>query len=870
MSSIWSLIWRGARWAAIVVLVIVFAVAVLGYHLSMRSAPEYARTHVLVGPRAEVEIVRDANAVPHIFAETEYDAYFALGFVHAQDRLWQMELRRRLAQGRISELAGGFASYTGQEDFLLRVDVTMRALDLYGHAQRSLEYQTPEIRRALSAYAAGVNSWLDTVDREALGKGAPELMLFGAEVEAWKPEDALAAFKMLAATLSGSPFAEIRATRYLIEQGAERAEDLFPQPPNPAVTALPPFASLFGEAVEFADAGAGEGGLSDWPHGLNAADYAGASNAWAVSGARSAAGAPIVASDPHLPLSAPSVWYLASLRFPDGGVIGGTIAGIPAILAGRNEQLAWAPTTLYADTADFFMETVNPDYPNLYETPDGWAPFDTRQEIIRKADGSAVEVTLKRSRHGPVLPLDWRGIAAITPADKAPALSWTLLTDEDRSLAAVMELMRAGSVEDAIALVPMVVSPPQLVTLADKNGVALIAAGQVPKRSADSKTRGRVASPGWRPENDWLGVRHGGELPRAVNPASGAVANANNKITDAPYPDNLGFEWPEPYRIERLSKLLNNREYHSLRSFQAIQTDTVSEMARAVLPLLAGELWRQREQESGLRREALDLLAEWNGAMDPYIAEPLIFSAWARATVRRLTAERLGPLAASYEGLRPLFLERVFRDVDGAAERWCVAAPDEEERGEQESSEDEGADEAASMEEPGDPTEPAEASVEAAVPPLLACRAIADAALSDALKELSEAYGPSIERWRWGKAHRAVHRHQPLSGSGLGFLFDITQDSPGGDHTLFRGQTPGRGATPYANVHAGGFRAIYDFADLDRSVVAISTGQSGHFLSRHYDDFAEVWRSGDYVPLSLDRQDAQAGAVGVTRLIPEE
>ena len=581
----WSLIWRGVRWTALALLAAVLAVAALGYHLSMRSAPEYARTHTLVGPRAEIEIVRDAYAVPHIFAETEYDAYFALGFVHAQDRLWQMELRRRLAQGRISELAGSFAGYTGQEDFLLHVDVTMRALDLYGHAQRSLDYQTPEIRRALSAYAAGVNAWLDTIDREALGKGGPELMLFGTEVDPWKPEDALAAFKMLAATLSGSPFAEIRATRYLIEQGAERAEDLFPQPPGPGVTALPPFAALFGEEVEFAAAARGEGALHDWPHGLNAADFAGASNAWAVSGARSAARAPILASDPHLPLSAPSVWYLASLRFPDGGVIGGSIAGIPAILAGRSETLAWGPTTLYADTADFFMETVNPDNPDEYKTPDGWTPFETRREIIRKADGGAVEVTLRRTRHGPVLPLEWRGLAAITPEDKAPALSWTLLTDEDRSLAAVMNLMRSGSIEQAAKLAPMVVAPPQLVTLADKDGVAIIAVGQVPKRRADSKTRGRVASPGWRPENDWIGVRHGGDLPRALNPASGAVANANNKITDAPYPDNLGFEWPEPYRIERITKLLNNREYHSLNSFQAIQNDTVSEMARAVLPL---------------------------------------------------------------------------------------------------------------------------------------------------------------------------------------------------------------------------------------------------------------------------------------------
>jgi penicillin amidase len=265
-----------------------------------------------------------------------------------------------------------------------------------------------------------------------------------------------------------------------------------------------------------------------------------------------------------------------------------------------------------------------------------------------------------------------------------------------------------------------------------------------------------------------------------------------------------------------------------------LQNDAVSEMARSVLPLIATDLWWGAEPadegaRAALRRAALDRLADWNGEMSENLAEPLIFAAWMRALTRRLTADELGPLEREFEGARPLFVERVFRDVDGAA-RWCDV----------------------------DKTARAES-----------CPEIAALALDDALDELTRDYGGAIDAWRWGEAHVATQVHNPLGYvRALGWLFNIRNETSGGDYTVLRGAMRGSGPTPYANIHAGGFRAVVDFADPDGSTYIQSSGQSGHFLSRFYDNFAALWADGGYVPMSLDIEDARAGSVGSTFLRP--
>jgi penicillin amidase len=798
--------------------------AALGYYLAARSLPDYDASWRVQGIDGSIEIVRDANAVPHILATTDKDAAFALGWAHAQDRLWQMEISRRTAQGRLAEIFGSDA---------LAIDRTMRALDLLGYARAAVARQTPEVRTWLEAYAGGVNARVRAVNEAALGRGAPEFFLFGGEgLPPWTAEDTMSVIKLMALRLTDAAAREAWRARLLTHLTPGQIEDLDPSYPDKGLIALPALASpdkTPGLEEKRAEARP-RSPLSPFAE----PGFGGASNAWAVGAGRAATGAPLLATDPHLWLSAPGVWHLAQITSPGFNAIGGAIPGIPAILIGRNAAFGWGLTAAGIDDQDIYLEKVNPDDANQYLTPDGWAAFRTRRETIHIDGGAAVEVTLRWTRHGPVTPeggdLDF---SSITPKGHVAALAWTALSADDGSMEAALNLMRAQAVEDGAHATAAHLAPAQNVIMADAKGVGMVVAGVAPLRRGDSRSRGRVPSLGWLPENDWVGRIPADAMPRAIRPLSDAVANANNRTTNAPFPENLSFDWGPPYRIRRIEQRLNDRPFHTRESFLEMQTDAVSEMARSVLPLIARDLWWGAPLAQGAdapkRVEALDMLAKWNGEMSGHDPEPLIFSAWMRALTRRLAEDELGPLFPVVAGARPLFVERVFHDVDGAA-RWCDV----------------------------DKT-----------PAIETCAEISRRALDDALAELAGRYGDDMKAWRWGAAHRATHVHMPLGlFRGLGMLVNINQETSGGDHSIMIGATRGRGADPYANVHAAGLRAVYDFADLDRSVFVISTGESGHPLSRHYDDLAELWRRGDTIPMSLRPDDARAGALGTTILQP--
>ncbi len=798
------------------------AAAGLAWWLAARSLPYYAGDWRVAGVSAPVEIVRDANAVAHVFAETDPDAMFGLGYAHAQDRLWQMEVQRRAARGRLAELFGREA---------LRTDRAMRALDLDGFSRRALALQDAQTVALLEAYAAGVNARLRAVNDGAMGRGAPEFFLFaGQSIAPWTPVDSLAIVKLMALRLTAAARIEARRARLAARLPPELLRDLDPAHPEPALLAAPAFVGPDDAARLEAERRAAAFALSPFAE----AGFGGASNAWAVDGRRSAGGAPLLAADPHLWLSAPSIWHLARLTSPGFDVIGAGIPGVPAILVGRNAHFGWGLTTAQVDDQDLYIERLNPADPGQYLEPDGWTPFATRTETIRIAGADPETVTLRWTRRGPVAPpdsdLDFR---SITPDGHAVSLAWTALTAEDTSLAAAHALMRARSIEEGAAAAALHTAPAQNVVMADATGVGLAVAGVLPLRRADSRTQGRTPSVGWLAENAWIGRIPAEEAPRVLRPDSGAVANANNRTTDAAFPRHLSFDWAEPYRIRRIAARLAERAFHSRESFLELQTDTVSEMARAVLPLVARDLWWGADSGAAdgppARAEALRLLRGWTGEMSEHDAAPLIFAVWMRALTRRIAEDELGPLFAEIAATHPLLIERVFHDVDGAS-RWCDVTK---------------------------------------TPGIESCAEMARRALDDALSELAARFGGRPSSWRWGAAHVATHAHTPLGLSRLGGrLLNIVHETSGGDHTVMVGRTRGRGANPEANVHAAGLRAVYDFADLDRSVFIIATGQSGHPLSRHYDDLGALWRRGDSIPMSLNPADARAGALGVTRLSP--
>ncbi len=791
------------------------------------SLPDYDGNVQARGLAAPVTVIRDANAIPHIRAESPRDAWFALGMMHAQDRLWQMEVNRRAVQGRLSALFGART---------VELDRLMKTLDLYGYARRSLVHQTPATRVALDAYAAGVNAWIRHVDANSLGRGAPEFFLFGDGFAPWTPADSLGILKMMAFRLTNSAREEVRRALFQLALPPERVRDILPDYPGEASLTVPRFS-------EEPDPGQ-RAGLPVPPQPLPEVDpllaalgnpagpeYSGASNAWVVDASRSSSRAPLLANDPHLWLSAPSLWYLASLRGGDLAGIGATLPGVPAIVIGHNGRVGWGLTTAQIDDQDLYIEKLNPADPGQYLTPVGWRDFETRRIRIEVAGEAPLVETVRTTRHGPVLTPQMYGVDAITPEAHVAALAWTALTDEDQALSALGLLLAAEDVEAALPAAEMVAAPGQVLTLADRREIAMTLAGRVPLRRAGNRAQGRLPVSGWLVTNDWDGMVPRDALPLLRAPEDGALATANDRLSDAPFPKHLGFDWAPPYRIARIRKELSGRRFHSRDSFVALQADTVSEMARSVLPLIARDLWWRSSaaDQTGLRAEALALLGEWNGEMDQHSPEPLIFMEWMRRLTHRLAADELGGLFREAAGLRPLFVERVFRDLDGAGV-WCdvIKTPEEE-----------------------------------------TCAQIAAAALDDAMTSLSRAHGSTIAGWRWGEEHKAVHRHMPLGFMGwLGLAVNIEQETSGGTYTLMRGQVTGRGETPFANVNAAGLRLVIDFADLERSVWITATGQSGHPFSRWYDHMAEPWARGDMLPMSMSDEDVRGGSVGTLRLLP--
>lgn len=816
------------RWLVrLAALLIVLSVLTVGlvYWLSARSLPDYTDDVDVAGLVAPVEIVRDNANVPHIFGSDDRDVFFGLGFAHAQDRMWQMITLRRTAQGRLSEVFGATA---------LDTDKLLRRLDVYTLSVQSLDALDPATRAKLEAYSAGVNARLAQINSEALGRGAPEMLLFNAPMAPWRPADSIAIIKLMGLQLSGHLDAEvIRARTSLALADPERLLDILPDAPGSGVAALPEYAQLVPDVKRFA------ANIPLDPHPLSPFKkfaLAGASNAWAAAPSRSASGGTLLANDPHLGFTAPAIWYLARLELASGGVIGATIPGVPAVMTGRSADLGWGLTSAYVDDQDVHIEKLNPDNPEEYRTPEGFTKFRKRSSIITVKDADPVTITLRWTENGPVLPGTHYNLKSITPAGHVTSLAWTVLSGKDTSLSAAMALMEAKTVEEAIAASATYIAPAQNLTLVDGTNIAMKTIGAMPRRDANHQSQGRLPSPGWIAANRWQGMLPATANPEFVAPAGGILGNTNNKTVDRPFPNHVSFVWGDTQRVQRWQRLMQNRQVHTRDSFIEAQLDTVSFTARSLLPLIGKELWFTGEAAADgsperQRQRALILLAGWSGEMNEHLPEPLIYAAWLRSLQARLIQDELGPLAEEFDHVEPLFIERAFRDVNGASS-WCDVLQSA---------------------------------------PVETCADMSRLALDDALLWINETWGPNLESLRWGDAHQATHDHPVLGDVPvLRYFVNIRQSTSGGDHTLLRGRTKGTDPDPFFNVHGAGYRGVYDFADPDSSVFVTSTGQSGHFLSRHYDDLAQLWRRGEYIPMSLDEGLARAAAVGVTTLTPAE
>ena len=788
---------------ALVVLVVVPALLLVGGRQWLRAGlPDYGRTLTVNGLTAPVHIVRDLHAVPRIQAESMADAYFTLGLVHCQDRLWQMDMMRRLGAGRLAEVLPGALG-----DWALRSDRTMRSLGLYHLAESSYAALAPDVRYALDVYAAGVNFCLSNWQ----GPLPVEFQVLGYRPEPWRPADSLVWGKLEALQLSGNFREELLRSRLSTILTPSQIGELFPADGAPATLAdagldRPTLAGL-AERVT---------GALPPPLGPDTA-----SNEWVVDGAHSASGKPVLANDPHLGLQAPILWYLARIETPELTLAGATVPGVPFHILGHNEAIAWGITATASDTQDLFVERLGTD-PNRYETPLGAKPFDTRDEVIRHRDGSTEALTVRLTRHGPVLPEDSTLGNTKTAAGHVLALAFTGLSDRDTTSEAFYRLNRARDWRGFVAALRLYQSPQVNFAYADTVGtIGFISPGLVPVRA---RGNGLLPAPGWSGAWDWTGTIPFEGLPQGINPPTGRFVNANNAPVGPSYPYLLSARWPESVRAERINTLLDRAGPQSVAASVALQHDIYSAPARRLLPLMLPQPGPDTDSLSRLAQTAVQLLRAWTFQARRDQAAPLIFSWWLRELNRELFAERLGPMFADYWDLHPRVIEHILSE----APSWC--------------------------DEPGRPHS-------------RSCTDLLHTSLETTVQELAARHGDDAAAWRWGDEHRAALNH-PLVGRlpGLRSLCASGPPADGDAFTLNRGGTPiGNADTPFSDVHGPGLRAVYDLADLDQSLFMIATGESGNPLSPYYRDFVQPWRDGSMIALGTS---LSGPALATTELRP--
>ncbi|MXP61997.1 penicillin acylase family protein [Roseomonas sp. M0104] len=751
-------------------LLLVLAVAgVAG--LLWASLPPHSGRVALPGLSAPAQVVEDGFGIPRITAASERDAAMTLGWLHARDRLFQMELMRRNAAGRLAELAGPAA---------LRLDRFHRTLGLEGRAEKDFAALPAETRDILQAYADGVNAWMEAKGRLA----APEFLALGIP-EPWRPWDSLLWAKTMGLWLSGNWRTEIDRARLASLLPPDWLAELWPadgspgRPDQRAALAPDRLARLAAAVPHFPE---------------DAPLPATASNVWAVNGAHSVTGAPLLASDPHLGFNAPILWYLVRVELPEGRFLAGaTSPGVPFMVIGRNERIAWGFTTTSSDTQDVFVERLAGS--DRYETPDGPRPFTLREEAIPVRGRAPELLRVRETRHGPVVS-DLEG----SPEEGTVlAVRMANLEPEDSAAAGLLALNRATSLAEARAAAALITSPPQNLMVADAaGGIAMYLTGRTPIRRAGD---GSQPAPGWDGSHDWVGFVPFDEMPHRENPPGGQLVNANNRVQPGDAEPYLGRDWFGDWRFRRIQDLLAQRERQAPQDLAVMQRDSISLFARDTLPVL-----RALPRPAGTAGAARDLLLSWDGSMATDRPQPLIFNAWWRAAARLALAHGGVP-----EGAWPAtaeFLRFVLRP-DGAGAHWCRPR--------------------------------AEAGQPQAAPPFApggACAALATQALEEAAAELVGRYGPEPAAWRWGEAHQARFTHPLLRFLPvLGEWSTIAVPTPGDGETVNRG---GLGAG-FAHVHGPGLRAVFDLSGPEGVWAVIGTGQSGNPLSAHWGDQAPLW-----------------------------
>jgi penicillin amidase len=788
----------------VVLLAVALILAGVGTWFVRRPWPQVKGTIAVAGLSAPVTVIRDQLGVPNLYAENEHDLFFAQGYVHAQDRLWQMEFNRRIGSGTLSAILG---------EATLDTDRFLRTLGLRRAAERDWAQTDADTRAILEAYAAGVNAYVDTHrDRLPL-----EFTLLGVDPEPWMPVDTLAWAAVMSYSLCGNYEDELLRARLIATVGETATLELVPPYTASGPFIVPPevrsYAWLQGarlDGLQAVDALLGSS-RPDW-----------GSNNWVVHGSRTATGKPLLADDTHLGLDMPSIWYENGLHGGRFDGVGYSFPGAPLIIIGHNARIAWGVTDLPADVQDFYIEKLDdPARPTQYEFEGQWYDLNVVHEDIAVKGAEPVGLDVLITRHGPIL----NDVLGDLPGAEPLALRWTIL-EGNKLFLAVVDLNLAANWDEFRRALSYWDAPSQNFVYADMEGnIGYQSPGKIPIRAAGH--RGTVPVPGWTGQYEWQGYIPFDELPSVLNPPTGFVVSANNKVVPDDYPYYLTDDWAAPYRAQRITDLLAADDRVTMEDIRNIHAQTYSLPAEALRPYLLA-IQPATDQES----QALDQVRAWDLYLEADRTGAPVYEAWYWFLVQNTLRDELGSdLMDTYLGYGSIHMPAMIALMAQPDSPWF-----------------------------DDRTTPQVETRDDMV----------QRSLTDAMAWLGGAYGDSPEKWTWGRLHTKTFVHQPLGQSGIGLLEKLfnspTIPARGDPFTVDAASFDGQ--QPFAMTGGVSQRTIADLSDLDNSRMIHTTGQSGQLFHRHRQDMISLWQAVEYGPMPFSRAAVEANGVAVLTLTP--
>lgn len=799
-------IWRALPRLIVFVLIVLATLWLLGYVVLTRSLPKVEGTLKLKIIERPVQVYRDSLGVPHILADSPKDLFAALGYVSAQDRLWQMDLLRRAAAGRLSEI---FGNRTVEEDKLLRL------WGFHRTAEEIVPILSKDARDILQSYVTGVNAFID----DNYNNLPIEFALLGYKPEPWQIEDSIAFARLMAWRLSFGWHVEAVLHQLVRKLGFEKAKEVFPDYPKDAPLILSQKFAAGTKILAFLRA---NNALREL---LGFASPAVGSNAWVVSGRKTICGKPLLANDPHLDLRAPSIWYQAHLSCPDFNAAGVMLPGIPSIVIGHNQHVAWGLTNGMIDDIDFYQEQINPEDSAQYWDGQQWLTFGKHLETIQVKDSAAVQFTFLSTRNGTV-------VSDIHPVlkDSADTFSvrWVGNEPSDEFTASLKMLKARNGDEFRESLRGFKVPTQNFVFASTRGDIGYQLAGAVPIRA---NSTGILPHEGWRHSGQWIGEIPFDELPAIINPDEGFIATANNKIVGQDYPYYLSNLWEPSGRIERIREMLIANDSLNVAYFQKMQQDEQSVFVRQVLPgILAAVQSQIDSSKSAQMIELRDFLSDWDGTESKDSIAPTLFHAFLIKLLENTFADEMGDeLFQFYIKCRNVPFRVISAMLLSEIESEWFDDIDTDRR--------ETRDE------------------------------IIGRSLLDGAKLIEQLVGPNISYWRWGDIHALRMKH-PLGSAALSkHLLNIGPIRRGGS-TMTINNSEYQIEAPFESVVGPSMRQVVDLCDLKHSLSIISTGASGQCMSDHYADQTKMWAEGRYHTMVLDWLEINANAPSELSLLP--